>query len=250
MFSVARSRLALPAQFLFLVVNGLGLTFGTVYNVNTPDLYENNAHHKLGWIATWIMLAQLVMSLLFTYSGRGNKSRQTSSEHTAFLQMPVGNMPQHNSRPYTDYRWSGDSGQGTERSSVSNSRDISPTDPHRRDTFDDFEKPEPIPADDDDDQEDDLAAGPHASSQPPPSRWFRISRVDTFLSARIPNLLTAKVLRLTQIVYDLIDRIILVLGFIALVTGGVTYAGIFVSRPRIDSLVDPGLMKHREAKTS
>lgn len=250
MFSVARSRLALPAQFLFLVVNGLGLMFGTVYNVNTPDLYENNAHHNIGWIVTWIMVAQLVMSLLFTYSNRRKKATQASSEHTTFLQMPVGNMPQHNSRPYTDYRWSGDSGQGTERSSVSNSRDISPTDPHRRDSFDDFEKPEPVPADDDDDQEDDLAAGAHASPQPPLSRWFRISRVDTFLSARIPNLLSAKVLRLTEVVYDMIDRIILVLGFIALVTGGVTYAGIFVSRPRIDYPTDSGLMKHRGGKTS
>lgn len=254
MFSVAKSKFALPAQFLFWVVNGLGVMFGTVYNVNTPDLYENNAHHKIGWIATWIMTAQLIMSLLFTYSGRGKRANSANDEHAAFL--PVANMPEHGMRPYSDYRWSGDSGQGTERSSVSNSRDISPTDPNRRDAFDDFEKPEPLPADDDDDDEEDrLATEPHALPQSPGSRWFRIRRVDTFLSARVPNLLSAKFLRLTEVVYDVIDRTILLLGFIALVSGGVTFAGIFVSGPpnpfeTRSCESDLELMTRREVKMS
>jgi hypothetical protein len=238
MFSVARSRFALPTQFFFLVLNGLGVLFGTVYNINTPDLYENNAHHKIGWIATWIMTAQVIMSLLFTYSGRGKGTSNASAEQAAFLPVSVENMSQHNVRPYTDYRWSGDSGQGTERSSTLNSRDISPTDPNRRDTFDEFEKPEPQPADTDDgdDDEDEVAAGSHHSSQSPRSRWLRISRVDSFLSARVPNLLSAKILRVVKVVYDMIDKTILVLGFIALVSGGVTYAGIFVSRNLVMSL--------------
>ncbi|KEF53733.1 uncharacterized protein A1O9_10134 [Exophiala aquamarina CBS 119918] len=228
MFSVARSRFALPTQFFFLLLNGLGLLVGTVYNMNTPDLYENNAHHKIGWIATWIVTAQVAMGLLFTYSGRRKQTRSAPTERATFLPMSVENISQHNVRPYTDYRWSGDSGQGTERSSTLNSRDNSPIDPNRRDTFDGFEKPEPLPADNtDDEEEDDVAAGLPLSSQSPRSRWFRISHLDKFLSARVPNLLSEKILRVAQLVYNIIDRTILILGFIALVSGGVTYAGIF-----------------------
>lgn len=230
MFSVARSKFALPTQFFFLMLNGLGLLVGTVYNMNTPDLYENNAHHKIGWIATWIVTAQVAMGLLFTYSGRGKRTSGATAERATFLPMSVENMSQHSVRPYTDYRWSGDSGQGTERSSTLNSRDNSPTDRNRRDTFDDFEKPEPLPADDDDEEEDNVTAGSLQSSQSPRSRWFRIGRLDSFLSARVPNLLSTKVLRVAQLAYDVIDKAILILGFIALASGGVTYAGIFVSR--------------------
>ena len=223
MFSVARSRFALPVQFLFLILNGLGVLFGTVYNINTPDLYVNNAHHKIGWIATWVMTAQVIMSLLFTYSRRGKQPAIPAGERAAFLPMSVENMAQHNMSPYTDYRWSGDSGQGTERSSTLNSRDGSPTDPHRRDTFEDFEKPEPEPEDDD----DDVPETPRPRSRR--LGWLRISFIDKYLSARVPNLLSAKILRIIEIVYEIVDRTILILGFIALTTGGVTYAGIFVS---------------------
>jgi len=69
MLSIARSRLAVPTQLLFLALNGCGIFFGIFYNVDTPDLYANNAHHKIGWIATWVMTAQVAMSLLFAFSG-------------------------------------------------------------------------------------------------------------------------------------------------------------------------------------
>ena len=224
MFSVARSRFALPTQFLFLIINGLGVLLGTVYNINTPDLYENNAHHKFGWLATWIVTAQVVMSLLFTYSGRGKSTQVSSSEQAAFLPMSVENMAQYSMNPYTDCRWSGDSGQGTERSSTLNSRDLSPNSPNRRDAFDDFEKPEPQP---EDTGNDDDVASPRTTSTR--SRWFKIRVIDKYLSARVPNLLSAKILRAVDVIYQIIDRTILILGWIALVSGGVTYAGIFVS---------------------
>ncbi|KIX00969.1 uncharacterized protein Z518_10035 [Rhinocladiella mackenziei CBS 650.93] len=220
MFSVAQSRYTLPVQFLFLIVNGLGVLFGTVYNINTPDLYENNAHHKVGWIATWIMTAQVIMGLLFTYSRRGKRTAAAPGERAAFLPpMSVENMAQHNIRPYTDGRWSGDSGQGTERSSTLHSQDGSPADTLRRDTFDDFEKPEP---EDDDDDEPVATPKPRARAA-----WWRINVIDKYLSARIPNLLSAEILRVIEVVYKIIDKTILILGFIALTTGGVTYAGIF-----------------------
>lgn len=225
MFSVARSRYALPSQFLFLVVNGLGVLCGTIYNINTPDLYENNAHHKIGWIATWIVTAQVIMSLLFHYSGRGKQTGTSTSERQAFLPISTANMAQHNGTPYTDHRWSGDSGQGSEASTALNSRDASPTKLLRRGTDDSFEKPEPEPQDEDDERDEVRLPSRHRSR----TAWLRINVIDKYLSSRVPNLLSANILRVIEIVYEVIDRTILILGFIALTTGGVTYAGIFVS---------------------
>ncbi|KIY02896.1 uncharacterized protein Z520_01361 [Fonsecaea multimorphosa CBS 102226] len=222
MFSIGRSKLALPVQFLFLIVNGLGLLFGIVYNLNTPDLYVHNAHHSIGWIATWFMTAQVIASLLFAYSRRGKQHPAPVGERAAFLPVSVENMAQHNRRPpYSPYRWSGDSGQGTDTSSTLHSRDGSPTVVGRRDTFDDFEKPEPVPDSEDD---EDLQLPQQPSKQ---SRWLRISFIDKYLSARIPHLVSSQVLRVVEIVYNVVDRLILLLGFIALVTGFITYCGLF-----------------------
>ena len=223
-FSISRSRYTIPIQVIFLILNGLGVVFGTVYNVSTPDLYENNAHHKIGWLATWVVTAHVMMSLLFLYSGRTEKKSSASGEHSAFLPVSAANMVQHDRSPYQDYRWSGDSGQGTERSSLHGSRDISPTDPHR------FTKPETYPDDEDDDGEE---GTPMAQDQRP-SR-FRIRVVDKFLSQRIPGLCSAKLLRTIETVYEAVDRILLVFGFVALTTGGVVYVGIFVSRLRFST---------------
>ncbi len=225
MFSVAGSRYALPAQFLFLVLNGFGVLFGTIYNINTPDLYENNAHHKIGWIATWIVTAQVIMSLVFHYSGRGKQSEASTPERQAFLPVSTENMVQHNMEPYAECRWSGDSGQGTEASSTLNSRDASPTKLKRRNTDDSFGKPEPEQEPDDEGEE------PLPARHQPQVAWLRINVIDKYLSSRVPNLLSAKILRAIEIVYQVIDRTILILGFIVLTTGVVTYAGMFVSQP-------------------
>jgi hypothetical protein len=225
MFSISRSRLALPTQLLFLVLNGLGLVFGTIYNVKTPDLYENNAHHKIGWIATWIITAQVVMSLIFVYSGRRNVEPVTESERASFLPVSVAAMAQHNMQPYSDYRWSGDSGQGTEHSSVHNSRDASPTNPSRRDSLGPYSKPE-AELDQDDDEPEQL---------PERRGCLRNNVVDKYLSQRLPGMFSKRLLKAFEVLYNTIDGTILILGFIAFTTGGVTYAGIFVSRPMVVS---------------
>jgi Domain of unknown function (DUF2427) len=216
-FSISRSRYTVPNQLLFLLLNGLGVVFGTIYNVSTPDLYENNAHHKIGWIATWVVTAQVVMSLLFLYTGRTEKSAPPSGEHAAFLPISTDSMTQHNLSPYHDHRWSGDSGQGTERSSCQASRDMSPTNAQR------FSKAE---AQSDDDDEDEI---PMPLPEPQRPSRFRIRVVDEFLSKRVPGLFSSRLLKAIEVIYDLIDWTVMILGFVALTTGGVTYAGIFVS---------------------
>lgn len=223
-FSISRSRYTLPVQFIFLMLNGLGIVFGTIYNVSTPDLYENNAHHTLGWVATWVVTAQVVMSLFFLYSGRSKQPESQPNEHTTFLPMSSANMVRHNMAHYHDYRWSGDSGQGTERSS----RDVSPNDLQR------FSKPE---AEDDEEDEEGISA-----SLPPPLKpsRFRIRIVDRLWSTRVPSLFSAKLLRTTEIAYEVVDRTILILGFAALLSGGAVYAGIFVSAQSLRRLARTG----------
>jgi hypothetical protein len=227
---MARSKFALPVQFSFLIFNGVGLFFGVVYNANTPDLYVHNAHHSIGWVATWIMSAQVIASLLFAYSRRG---KSAASEQVAFLPISAANLAQHTSEPFSEYRWSGHGRQGSSDSSTLNGRDDSPTaTPGRRNTFDDFEKPEPETDNDDDEIE---MPQERRTSKSCWARMYRIRSLDKFLSARVPGLLTGKLLRITNIVYNVVDRLILVLSFIALVTGFITYCGLFVSAVQLAS---------------
>ena len=193
---------------------------GTIYNVNTPDLYKNNAHHKIGWIVTWVMTAQVTMSLLFVYSSRTMKASGPVSERVAFLPLTVQNMTQQGNRPYHDYRWSGDSGQGTERSSIHQSRDISPSDPHRQAAHEQYSKSEAEPEDDDDEPERPISSR---------SSFLHRFHLDKYLSNNLPRVFSQKVVKVAGVVYDIVDGIILIIGFIALISGGVTYCGIFVS---------------------
>ncbi|KAK2744044.1 hypothetical protein FQN57_004497 [Myotisia sp. PD_48] len=212
--SVAKSRLALPAQFLFLGVNSLGLLLGAIYNSQAPDLYENNAHHKIGWIATWVMVAQVIMGLLSAYSKRKeNHTEGVSYERVAFL--PTDGPGSTYARDVShEYRWSGDSGQGTERNSCSlrgssldhsHSHSLSPTE-----VPEEFETP----------------------TKEMPKRtcdglFSRFTFIDNYLTPRIPGLLSRPVIGTINVIYTFIERTILVFGFVALATGGVVYGGIF-----------------------
>ena len=224
MFSIARTRLALPVQFTFLVLNGLGVLFGTLYNVNTPDLYEYNAHHSIGWIATWVMIAQVAMMLVFMYSGRfkGRKVHPQSAEQTALLPITTESMVQHNQEAYSDHRWSADSGHDTSSSSTLNSRDASPNSNTRR------EQPPNISKEDIDLDVDDMEAV-ELTQAPQPRSFLRSTYFDRILARHLPSMLPKKVFEILEVTYMAIDCTILILGFIALLSGGITYAGLFVS---------------------
>ncbi|KAI2795160.1 hypothetical protein POX_a01765 [Penicillium oxalicum] len=221
MLSVARSRLALPSQFFFLVVNGVGVLAGIIYNSQTPDLYENNAHHKIGWIVTWVFGAQVVLALIFAYAGRGeSSSEKVSYEQATFL--PVATEEHEHTFPAHathGYRWSRDSGQGTEPGSPThNSSSSSFGSPLECD--DGFEKPE-----------EELPV------QPTPAHgWLHNTVMDRFLSKRVPGLVSSRVLRAFNGVYNVVDRIILPFGFVAIATGAVTYGGIMRDREVFNGL--------------
>jgi hypothetical protein len=203
MLSVAHSRYTIPLQFVFLVVNAVALLFGTIYNTSTPDLYENNAHHKIGWIASWVACAQVIIGLIYAYSGRGRSKSGPDYERATFMPVSTRNMMDHQQlySPVGEYRWSGDSGQGTSCPAI-------PDEEH-------FSKPE-------DDEEDVEVPTPLARG------WLRSAALDRFFTSSVPNLVSNRALRVLRVVYNVIDRIILPFGFIAVASGGVTYGGIFV----------------------
>jgi hypothetical protein len=210
MLSIARSWLAIPSQFAFLAFNALGVLLGVVYNSQTPDLYPNNAHHKIGWIATCVVGAQVVLALLFAFAGRG-ESTALSYEHARFL--PVATDDHGHEHIYLngrmrERRWSGDSGQGTDSNGSSIGGLASPSCESPAD-YDGFEKPEELPA--------------KASA---PRGWIHNTGVGRFLSKRVPGLMPSRVLRILNVVYNVVDRVILPFGFVAIATGAVTYGGI------------------------
>lgn len=214
MLSVARSRYALPSQFTFLLVNAVGLLVGIIYNNQSPDLYENNAHHKIGWVATWAVGVQFVLTLIFFFAGRG-ESKSTACERATFLPVSTDETVETlNTYPpgaLHAHRWSRDSGQGTERNSSSLHSPDSTACESSSEDYDHFEKPED-PA--------------HEPAEP--RGWLHNTFFGRFMASRVPGLVSNRVLRAFNVVYMIIDRIILLLGFATIATGGVTYGGIMV----------------------
>jgi hypothetical protein len=213
MFSVAQSRYTLLVQALFFILNAIGIFLSVVYDANTPDLYENNAHHKIGWIFTWTLCAWIIMGLVNLYARRSN-SRRNSAQ-----QISIANMTRYQ-RLQTEQeqqgpRWSGDSGQGSERNSYSLFGSGSPgTDNTESRQFD-----EALPAYRNVDLEE----------EPEKRGLLRNNRLDRFLSRHIHRVAFGKTLTINRIFYTIIERVIIMMGWIALMTGVVTFGGIFVS---------------------
>ncbi|KAI1608511.1 hypothetical protein EDD36DRAFT_101565 [Exophiala viscosa] len=206
MFSIARSRLAFPVQLLFCVTNALGLLLGTVYNVKTPDLYPNNAHHTIGWVASWIISVQILTNLLFaTVQSRMKKTTGSMSvESEPFLRPPSSDRPREGMSSYTDRHPSSDTESGS--SSIASTP-----------LWKDLEKPSSR-------DNNDNNSEPSSSRRP---SFLRYSFVAISFPARFPGRLPARLMKVLAIVHQVITRTVLPLGFICLMTGGVTYAGIF-----------------------
>lgn len=84
MLALARSRHRLFAQIVFFTLNALGVALAISYNTLTPDLYPNNAHHKIGWIITLVSTVKISITLLGRvvriFTGR-TKVRQDGPGH-------------------------------------------------------------------------------------------------------------------------------------------------------------------------
>lgn len=220
MLSLARSRYTLLVQFVFVAANAFGVLLGVVYNANTPDLYPNNAHHKLGWLVTWVVLAQVAIGLLGRVAGvlqGGPSSSSLSREHQSFIPVSSEAMEEHDSRFGVPkfFRHSNDSGHGTEpgsdtlRNHSSASGASSPSLPDARKEYDDedidLEDADPVTA----------SAGKVGRSRD--------------IVAKVAAKVSSRAWKFLIFGYNFVDRTILILGFITLTTGVATFGRFFVS---------------------
>lgn len=230
MLSIARSRYRLLAQFAFLVTNIGGMIVGIFYNASTPDLYPNNAHHKLGWVVTWLVGAQFVIGLLASVAGVFKKkpSDGNSRERQGFMPVSTQAIEEHNShvKPADNdaYRFSNDSGQGTEPSSDalrSPSLSSSPGDVPRLHDVNLHDKEY-------DDGDDSYDVDSHSGSEPLgpmlPASGKAVSTIQ-----KIAGKISDRFWKVLILAYNVVDRAILPLGFVALCTGIVTFGRFFVS---------------------
>ncbi|KAI0097450.1 hypothetical protein GGR51DRAFT_578114 [Nemania sp. FL0031] len=220
MLSIARSRYTLAAQFLFLLTNAIGVLVGIVYNANTPDLYPNNAHHKLGWLVTWVVGAQVLVGLVGRVAGMmgtsSNQGRGKEAEEQSFIPVSTEAMAEHH-RMHQDmfssqYRESNDSGQGTERNTESlRSASLSTM----------VGQESPIELSDRrrhyEDDDDDLDIKPTELRSTSASQSI----------AKITSKISGKAWKIIMVGYELVDRTILILGYVTLCTGLITYARFF-----------------------
>lgn len=216
MLSLARSRFSLPMQFMFLLLNALGLLFGAIYDKSTPDLYPNNAHQRIGWLLVCIVCAQTCMALLQAYTGRPGEARCVD-ERAAFIPISTHALEEHRRihdiGSAEDYRFSNDSGHGTERNTESlRSHSISSDEEVHENRVTNID------------------LGYDAYNNTSEERGILQSNsLDKFFVKRLPLLISSRTLCVLKTVYKVVNRVLLILGFIALTTGIVTYGGIFVS---------------------
>ncbi|CAJ2508820.1 Uu.00g138460.m01.CDS01 [Anthostomella pinea] len=219
MLSIARSRYTLALQFVFLLTNAIGILVGLSYNAKTPDLYPNNAHHKLGWLVTWVVSAQVMVAVVGRVAGvvgRSGAQGHRKEEAQAFMPVSTEAMAEHeriNDPMYSDpYRHSNDSGQGTEPNSESlRSSSLSTL----------AGQESPIELDGrrvQYDDEEDLEFKP-AEMLP-----YRKSRSFVAWAA---GKVSDRAWRAVMLGYNLVDRTILILGYVTLCTGVITYARFF-----------------------
>ncbi|KAL1852065.1 hypothetical protein VTK73DRAFT_9311 [Phialemonium thermophilum] len=219
MLSIARSRYTLILQFVFVLTNAFGVLVGTIYNANTPDLYPNNAHHRLGWIVTWVSLVQVLIGLLGRVSGKLTRADKSSSaERQSFIPVATEPPEEHENFDQTRFpkfhrRLSDDSGHGTDAHSESargnslSSGQLSPA----------------LPLEDagkelGDHEDDDLEA--HLPV------LHRLSAVQR-LAKKVAGKLSSRTWTALQFVYNFVDRTVLLLGSISLATGAATFGRFF-----------------------
>lgn len=219
MFSITRTRLTIPTQLSFLAVNGLGVFTSIIYNAKTPDLYPNNAHHKIGWVATWTAAAWFVMAVPMIY----RKKDSVASRQAA---MTTQNMAQYdrlqNEQGFVS-RWSRDSRGSDASGTLCPESRAHSSDSLARD------KLEPQSPMDEEQGHDFIGHNEEAeNSNLLQNKNNRLDRLVTLKLSRFNP--SGKAFTAMKIVYIFIERTILILAFAALLTGGVTWGNLFRDR--------------------
>ena len=193
-------------------MSGLGLVFAKKMNSKTAELYEGNVHHTLGWVAMNIVIVQTMIDLLQRFTKRPKMYDSVAAGRTRPAFRPSVNTVRGSIRSC----WPGSNGRVSESPSPDRGRHMSlETQPNYRDLFERSE------SDDDDD-------GEYKTLIPGRRGFLSNSRIREYFSGRI-SLTLSGLSRMFEILDKITDRTILVVGYVTLVTGVVTYVGIFVS---------------------
>lgn len=212
MLSIARSRYTLLTQIVFLILNTISVLLAIVYNRKTPDLYPNNAHHKIGWIITCVACAHVSVGLigrLARFFNRASISNSNSDEREAFLSTSSTHLPQETPYDTSHARRQSDE-EGHSSSPIADSfrsssfSTMCDEDEESLNNFKDYSHDNPL--------------GDHRSTANGARHLLQPLGIASSLAW---NCITA--------LYNVTDRVILPFGFVALTTGIVTYARLFVS---------------------
>ncbi|KAJ4310333.1 hypothetical protein N0V84_011016 [Fusarium piperis] len=84
-----------------VVFNGFGLLLALFYNTRTPDLYPNNAHHKIGWIITAVMAAHVIVGFLARRKAARSVSGTDARAHEQSF-VPLATTPNHSYNDASD----------------------------------------------------------------------------------------------------------------------------------------------------
>lgn len=221
MLSLAKFRHALFAQVAFTALNGVGVLLATIYSARTPDLYPNNAHHSVGWVVTWIALAQFAVSVL-SWVARRARGSVSVGERNAYLPLTTTTRQhdQAQNRMYSDeYRRSGEeaesSGSNSHRSSSAST------------VIDDGEAVPMAGYQKEYEDEDEGSLEQHD---------LATSHIQGTWTRRALAVVSSKVWAYFIVAYRLVDRIILPLGFIALASGVATLGRFFEGKAIFNGL--------------
>jgi hypothetical protein len=213
MLSVARSRHHLPAQMLFHGINGVGMFTGFIYSHSTPNLYIGNSHRPIGWIITSLTVFWTLLSIS---TACASAKKQHDQE---VLAARVSSQSQQENYAFEDdvdspssYRFSRDSGNfsGGSRSNSSDSN---------------FEKRSPplLRGGQEPGDEEECSATES-------SRFLgrgNVSNISVRASRIISGARISTLLRAGQV---MLEKLLLILGFVAVTSGFVVYGGIFQDR--------------------
>ncbi|KAK4542367.1 hypothetical protein LTR36_006824 [Oleoguttula mirabilis] len=205
--SAARSRYHLPAQAVFHIVNGLGLFTGFVYNHATPDLYTNNAHHPIGWIVTSLTVVWTAASMYTSYCDYKSTGPASAQGQSKLCQAVARYARLGDYSDQSPPRPSRDSAMGSSRQSSSESVDQKP------------EGPQSLAGDEEQGEDDD--------EEVLEGRGFLgKTRTSRLVSRHVRRFTTPSVSRTVRFSQIVLEKLLLLLGFVAFTTGFVVYGGI------------------------
>ena len=201
MLIIAKSNLRYPSQIAFLGLHGIGMVFGLAYNSRTPDLYPKASHNGLGWVLSALIFANFIIGIVRDSIGRTSDSG-TKDERASFIAEATGRMTREEDR------------------NMEASNQLSRSSPSRSTS--------PYPELSQSSVETDSETLFDVHVQPNSRLEHRYDEPMTW-TGRWANVSGSNLLvRILDLWCGIVDRGLLILGFVAICTGIVTMAGIFV----------------------